>query len=411
MSLPERQPDTAGPLAGLLVVELGHFVAAPFAARLLADLGADVIKVEPPGGDPVRGWGMERNGNSIWWSVQGRNKRVITANLKSDAGRGVVLDLLRQSDVLIENFRPGQLARLGLSDEVLRAANPRLVIAHISGFGQTGPDRDRAGFGVIGEAIGGLRHLTNHALGTHDFPPVRVGVSIGDSITGMYAVIGILAALWQRDRAGGTGRGQPVDAALTESVLSLMEAMVPEYSLTGQIRQPVGARIPTAAPTSAYRSADGRWVIIAANSDPLFARFCALMGRPELARDPRFLDNRARLTNVEALDAIIEAWSRTQQAATLEKLLAEADIPSCRIFTVAEIAADRQFLVRGMVQEVEDPLVGPLLHPGIVPHMPEAPGQVRWTGRKVGADTEAVLADLLGLTAEQIAELRATEAI
>ena len=210
-----RQAPAVGPLAGLRVIELGHYVAAPFCARLLADLGAEVIKVEPPTGDPVRTWGLSKNGHSIWWSVHGRNKQAVTANLKSEEGRQLVLDLAERSDVVIENFRPGQLGRLGLSDELLRQTNQRLVIAHISGFGQDGPDKDRSGFGAIGEAMGGLRYLTNHTNGTTDLPPVRVGVSIGDSMAGMYAAIGILAALWQRDRDGGTERGQLVDVAST----------------------------------------------------------------------------------------------------------------------------------------------------------------------------------------------------
>lgn len=400
-----------GPLAGLRVIELGHFVAAPFCARLLADLGAEVIKVEPPTGDPVRSWGRTKDGQSVWWSVHGRNKLTVTANLKSPDGREVVLGLLRRSDVVIENFRPGQLARLGLPDGLMRAANPRLVIAHISGFGQDGPDCDRSGFGAIGEAMGGLRHLTNHAPGTTELPPVRVGVSIGDSMAGMYAAIGVLAALWQRDRAGGSGEGQPVDVALTEAVLSVMEAVVPEYGMFGEIREPSGARIPTTAPSSAYPSADGKWLIIAANSQPLFARLCELMRQPDLLTDPRFADNPQRVANVEALDSAIAAWTASMSAAEVEARLASANIPACRIYTAEDIANDRQYRARGMVREVDDPLLGKVLHPGVVPHLPEAQGGVRWTGRAIGADNPAVLSGLLGLSAERIEVLKARGAI
>jgi crotonobetainyl-CoA:carnitine CoA-transferase CaiB-like acyl-CoA transferase len=238
------KPDAGGGLLkDLRVLELGHFVAAPFAARLLADLGADVIKVEPPDGDPVRGWGEQIDGQSLWWSVHGRNKRCITANLKKPAARELILQLTGHCDVVIENFRPGQLHKLGLGADALRAARPDLIVAHISGYGQTGPYRDRAAFGVIGEAIGGLRHLSNHPPGTADLPPVRVGVSVGDSLAGLYAAFGVMAALWRRDASNrGDGSGRTLDVALTESVLSLMEGMLPEYGALGKVKQPMGGR-------------------------------------------------------------------------------------------------------------------------------------------------------------------------
>ena len=267
-----------GPLSGLRVLEIGHFVAAPFCTRLLGDLGADVIKIEPPGGDPVRQWGKQLDGNALWWSAHARNKRCITLNLKHPKARDIVLRLVESCDALVENFRPGQLAKLGLGKEALQQARPDLVIARISGFGQDGPYRDRAAFGVIGEAIGGLRHLTNHPPGTTDLPPVRVGISIGDSLAGLYAAFGIMAALWQRDRRGGDGRARTMDIALTEAVLSMMEGMLPEYGALGLVRQPTGSRIPTAAPSNAYPTQDGKWILIAANSDPLFAKLTALMG-------------------------------------------------------------------------------------------------------------------------------------
>ncbi len=396
-----------GPLSGLRVLELGHFVAAPFCTRLLGDLGADVIKVEPPTGDPVRQWGAQLEGNSAWWSLHGRNKRCITLNLKHPKAIQIVLRLAAGCDALVENFRPGQLAKLGLGDDVLRGARSDLVVAHISGFGQDGLYRDRAAFGVIGEAIGGLRHLTNHPPGSTDLPPVRVGISIGDSLAGLYAAFGIMAALWQRDRPGGDRRTRSLDVALTEAVLSMMEGMLPEYGALGVVRQPTGSRIPTAAPSNAYPTADGKWILIAANSDPLFAKLAALVGQPELARDLRFTGNRARVRNVEDLDQVIGAWTNRFSAAEVDRLLTEADIPCTQVYTAAEIAADPQFRERGMVRDVEDPLLGArLLHTGIVPHLPEDPGTIRWPGPAIGAHTDEVMREILGLGPAEVQALR-----
>lgn len=395
-------------LSGLRVLEIGHFVAAPFATRLLGDLGADVIKIEAPGGDPARQWGEQLDGNSLWWSMHGRNKRSMTLNLKHPRAREIVLALIPHCDALIENFRPGQLARLGLSPETLRAARPDLVIGHISGYGQTGPYRDRAAFGVIGEAIGGLRHLTDHAPGTSDLPPVRVGVSVGDSLSGLYAVIGVLGALWQRDRAAGDGIGRTVDVALTESVLSLMEGMLPEYGALGKIKQPTGGGIATAAPTNAYPTADGGWMLIAANSEPLFAKLMTLIGRHELIGAEGYAGNQQRVANVVALDAMIGDWTRRYDAGALEALLKDADIPSSKVYTAADIAADPQYRERGMVREVADPhFAEPVLQTGVVPHVVEAPGEVRWAGPAVGAHSAEVLGELLGMDADAIAALRA----
>ena len=406
------QDAVGGPLSGLRVLEIGHFVAAPFCTRLLADLGADVIKIEPPGGDPVRQWGRQVNGQSLWWSMHGRNKRSITLNLKHPKAVDIVLRLAAGCDALVENFRPGQLAKLGLGEEALRRARPDLVIAHISGFGQDGPYRDRAAFGVIGEAMGGLRHLSDHPPGVSDLPPVRVGISVGDSLAGLYAAFGIMAALWKRDRhGGGDRRGRTLDVALTESVLSLMEGMLPEYGALGTIRQPTGSRIPTAAPSSAYPTADGKWILIAANSDPLFARLAKLMGRPELAEDPRFKGNQLRVRNVEALDAIIGEWTAKVPAAELDRRLSEADVPSTLVYTAAEIAADPQYRARGMVRDVEDPQFGQTLHAGVVPHVPDDPGAIRWPGPPVGAHTEEVMGEMLGLQPADIEALRREGAI
>ena len=413
MSETASQPASpTGPLAGLRVLELGHFVAAPFCTRLLADLGADVVKVEPPGGDPVRQWGQLVDGHAPWWSMHGRNKRSVTLNLKHPEARAIALALAARSDVLVENFRPGQLDRMGLGDAALRAARPDLVVAHISGFGQDGPYRDRAAFGVIGEAIGGLRHLCNHPAGTTDLPPIRIGISIGDSLAGLYGAFGIMAALWRRDAArGGDGRGRTLDVALTDSVLSMMEGLLPDYGVLGTVREPAGSRIPTAAPTSAYPCADGRWIVLAANSQPLFARLAALMGRPDLAADPRFVDNPARLAHVEALDGIIGAWTATLAAEACADRLAEADIPATLIFSAADVAADPQFRHRGMVREVEDPAFGrPVLQAGVVPRVIDDPGAVRWPGPAVGAHTREVLGEL-GIGEADIVALRARGAL
>jgi len=396
----------SGPLTGLRVLEIGHFIAAPFATRLLGDLGADVIKIEPPRGDPIRQWGIHVDGNSPWWSQHARNKRCITLDLKHPRAKEIVLGLAGVSDAVVENFRPGQLARMGLGPDVLRTARADLVIAHVSGYGQDGPDKDRAAFGVIGESIGGLRHLSDHAPGMSDLPPVRVGVSIGDSIAGLYAAFGVMSALWQRDRAGGDQRARSLDVALTESVLSMMEGMLPEYGVLGTVKQPTGSRIATAAPTSAYAASDGKWVLIAGNSEPLFARLVTAMGQSELAEDPRFIGNQARVENVDVLDRIIGEWTATFTSEALIDLLAEADIPSSLVYTAAEIAADPQYRHRGMVQEVEDPLFGEVLQSGIVPGVPEDPGRIRWPGPALGAHTDEVLGELLDMTPDDIEALR-----
>ena len=397
-------------LDGLRVLEIGHFVAAPFCTRLLADLGADVLKLEPLTGDPVRQWGEQIAGRSLWWSVHGRNKRSIALDLKSSDAAAIVLRLVAGCDVLVENFRPGQLEKLGMGDAVLRAAKPDLVVAHISGYGQTGPWRDRAAFGVIGEAIGGLRHLTNHPPDTYNLPPVRVGVSIGDSIAGLYAAFGIMSALWQRDRANGDRTGRSIDVALTESVFSMMEAMLPEYGKIGKIKQPTGGGIATAAPSNAYPTADGKFVLIAANSEPLFRRLAELIGRPDLPGDPRFSGNLARVENSPTLDALIGEWTGQMTAAELENALGQADIPSSKAYTAADAADDPQYRFRGMVREVEDPLLGKMLHAGIVPHIPESPGEIRWTGPEIGQHSAEILAEA-GYSPADIAAFRQSGAL
>lgn len=407
------QAETAkmrGVLEGVRVLEIGHFVAAPFCTRLLADLGADVIKVEPPQGDPVRRWGEMVEGNSLWWSMHGRNKRSIAIDIKSEAGRDIVRRLAAECDVVVENFRPGQLEKLGLGADVLRKARPGLIVAHISGYGQDGPYRNRAAFGMIGEAMGGLRYLTNHAPGTTDLPPVRVGVSIGDSIAGLYAAFGIVAALWQRD--AGDGHARTVDVALTEAVLSMMEGMLPEYGMLGKIKEPMGGGIATAAPTNAYPTRDGGWVLIGANSEPLFARLSGLMGRPELPGLAIYRDNPARVANSETLDAAIGDWTRQFDADDLVSMLNEADIPNARAYTSRDCVDDPQFQFRQMVREVDDPHFDkPVLHAGVVPHVRETPGGVRWPGPDIGQHGDEILSELLTMERNEIERLRAEGAL
>lgn len=388
--------ERTGALQGLKVVEIGHYIAGPFCTRILADLGAEVIKVEPPGGDPFRGWGAAINGNSVWFSIHGRNKLSIELDLKRD--RDVMLKLAARADVLVENLRAGQLERLKLAPEDLHAINPRLVIARISGYGQDGPYRDKPAFGAIGEAIGGLRHLTGHPAGSSDLPPPRCGISISDDLAGMYAAIGLLSALWERD-AAGTGKGRVIDVNLVDSVFSLMEGMLPEYAMDGRIRQPAGAAIPTASPTNTYPCADGKWLCIAGNSDLIFARLMAAIGRPEMAGDPAYATNGLRCANRTPLDEAIAAWTRTLPAKEAEDILDAADVPCSRLYDIADCAADPHFRARRAVQDIADPLLGQTLHPGPVIRMDgERPEDVvRWTGPACGAHTDHILHDLLGL--------------
>ncbi|MBJ6123819.1 CaiB/BaiF CoA transferase family protein [Microvirga splendida] len=397
------QPNDAEglPLEGLRVLEIGHYIAAPFATRLLADLGAEVIKIEPPvSGDPVRKWGAAEDGHTYWWSVHGRNKKCVTLDLKSEEGRALLKDLVAQSDALVENLRPGQLARLGFDDAQLHEIRRDLVICHVSGYGLTGPLADRACFGAIGEALGGLRHLSNHTPGTTDLPPVRVGISIGDSLAGLYAAIAVLAGLWSK-----SPKGRVADVALTESVLSVMEGVLPEYGATGLVREPSGGRISTAAPTNAFPTADGGWVLIAANSDALFRTLCEVMERPDMADDPCYRDNPARCRNVDALEAEIGAWTRRYDAKSLERRLAQADIPSSRVYTAADIAEDEQYNARRMVQWVDDPKLGKVLHPGTVPMFGSSSRDVRWTGPSIGAHNRDVYGGLLSLDEAQLDRL------
>jgi crotonobetainyl-CoA:carnitine CoA-transferase CaiB-like acyl-CoA transferase len=382
------------PLAGLRIVELGHYIAAPFATRLLADLGAEVIKVEPPEGDPVRGWGSAVDGNPVWFSIHGRNKLSVTLDLKAPADRAKLAALCARADGLVENFRPGYLERIGLGPAVLHAANPRLVIARISGYGQDGPYRDKPAFGAIGEAMGGLRHLTANP-GQTDFPPPRCGVSISDDLAGMYAALALVSACWGI-KGDPAAKGRIIDVDLVSSVFSLSEGMLPEYGLFGWVRQPQGAAIKTAAPTNTYPCADGKWLCIAGNSDLIFRRLMAAIGAPEMAAEPRFATNALRCDNVADLDTTIAAWTRTRSAAEAEAVLEAAEVPCSRLFDIADCATDPHFLARSLVMEVDDPLLGRVLHPAAPFRFDGIPPEamVRWTGPRAGAHNDQVFAEL-----------------
>ena len=387
------------PLAGLKVVELGHYIAGPFATRLLADLGAEVIKVEPPEGDPIRGWGSRHNGHPVWFSIHGRNKLSVTLDLKSAEGRARMLKLAGRADAMVENYRPGYLERIGLGPAALHQVNPRLVIARVSGYGQDGPYRDKPAFGAIGEAMGGLRHLTATPGVTEHAPP-RCGVSISDDLAGIYAALAVAAACWGI-KGDPAAKGRVIDVDLVSSVFSLMEGMLPEYGLNGAIRQPAGAAILTAAPTNTYLCADGKWLCIAGNSDLIYHRLMTLIGRTDLRDDPRMADNRGRCAHAKELDTAIGAWSRTLPAAQAQDMLEEADIPCSRLYDMRDCAEDPHFRARQTVMEVRDPLIGEtLLHPaapfrfdGIAP-----PEMVRWTGPAAGAHNDHVFCELLGET-------------
>ncbi|MFZ6761782.1 CaiB/BaiF CoA transferase family protein [Pseudoroseomonas sp. WGS1072] len=401
MTSPARPPATRLPLAGLpltglKVLELGHYIAGPFATRLLADMGAEVVKVEPPEGDPIRGWGSRHNGHPVWFSIHGRNKLSVTLDLKNPRDQARLLKLAARADALVENFRPGYLERIGLGPDRLREANPRLVIARVSGYGQDGPYRDKPAFGAIGEAMGGLRHLTANP-GQTELPPPRCGLSISDDLAGMYAAMAVVSACWGRD-AGEGGGGRTIDINLVDSVFSLSEGILPEYGLTGKIRQPAGAAIPTAAPTNTYPCADGKWLCVAGNSDFIFRRLMAAIGRPDLADDPRMADNGGRCAHAAELDAAIADWTRTLPAREAQERLEAVDVPCSRLFDIRDIAEDPHFLARDSVMSVDDPLLGPVLHPaapfrfdGVTPRE-----MVRWTGPAAGAHNEQVFQDWLG---------------
>ena len=388
-----------GPLAGLKVVEMGQLIAGPFAAKTLADFGADVVKIEPPGaGDPLRNWRLLKNGTSVWWQVQSRNKRSIALDLKQAEAQDIVRKLAGEADVLIENFRPGALEGWNLDPQQLIALNPRLVVLRISGYGQTGPYRDRPGFGVVGEAMGGLRHLS----GEPGRPPVRVGVSIGDTLAALHGVIGILMALHERQRSG---QGQVIDVALYEAVFNCMESLLPEYSASGVVRGPAGSALPGIAPTNAYLCSDGGYALIAGNGDSIYKRLMAAIGREDLGNDPELADNAGRVRRVAEIDAAIGEWTKTRTVGEVLQVLDAASVPAGRIYTVADIAADPHYAARGMLQQVRTNDGDTLTVPGIVPKLSRTPGRHARNAPALGQDTDTVMREI-GLSEQQIAALK-----
>jgi crotonobetainyl-CoA:carnitine CoA-transferase CaiB-like acyl-CoA transferase len=386
VSAAQSGPNGGGPLAGLRVIELGALLAGPFTGRLLGDLGAEILKVEAPGKpDPIRDWGKARyQGRSLWWPVQSRNKKCITLDLGAARGQELLLRLVEHVDVVTENFRPGTLERWGLGYERLSEVNPRVILARVSGYGQTGPYAERAGFASVAEAMGGMRYLN----GFPDEPPPRMHLSLGDSLAGMFAAQGILAALYWRDVAGG-GVGQVVDVSLMEASFAMLESTVPEYDRLGIVRGPQGTNLKGIAPSNIFKSRDDKWIVIAANADNVFRRLCAAIDRPELADDERFATHLARGDNQEEIEGIVADWARLHDAAEIDRVLNEAGVICGPIYTIADIFEDPQFKAREMLLEHVDPEFGPYIGPGIVPKLSRTPGAVRWSATRSTAACSA----------------------
>jgi crotonobetainyl-CoA:carnitine CoA-transferase CaiB-like acyl-CoA transferase len=401
-SIDRSRQAPCGPLAGVRVLELGSLIAGPFATRMMAEFGADVIKVEPPGtGDPLRDWGLHRcEGRPLWWPLQSRNKRLITLDLRRTEGQDLCRRLARCSDVVVENFRPGTLERWELGPERLLEENPGLIIARISGFGQTGPYAGRPGFASVGEAMGGLRYINGNP---GDAPP-RAGMSLGDSLAGMFALQGILLALHHRTANGGPG--QIVDASILESCFALLDQIVPEYGKLGVIREPSGTVLPHVAPSNVYRSRDEKWMVIAANGENLWRRLCVAMERSDLLSDERYRDLSGRVQRMEELDAAIAEWAGRHDAAEIERILSEAQVVFGPVYTVADLFADPHVQARDMLLSVEDPELGDLTMPGIVPKLSETPGAVRHAGAwELGAHNREIYGGLLGIGDDELEAL------
>lgn len=382
------------------MIEIGTLIAAPFAARMLAEFGAEVIKIEAMGqGDPLRKWRKLHEGTSLWWYLQSRNKKSLALDLKSPEGLGLIKQLLGDADVLIENLRPGGLEKLGLGWDVLHALNPKLTLVRISGYGQTGPYRDRPGFGAIGEAMGGIRYTT----GNPDSPPARVGVSLGDSLASLHAVIGALMSLLRVKT--GQGEGQVVDVSLAESVFNLMESLVPEYDMLGHVRERSGGALPGIAPSNTYLTADGAYVVIAGNSDPIYKRLMHTIGRADLAEAPEFAHNDGRAAKSGLLDAAITHWTSSLPIDQVLSALEAAEVPAGRIYSVADIVSDPHYQARDMLLNAQLPGGVSVKMPGIVPKLSETPGGVNWQGPTLGQHTDDILGSL-GLTGADIQRLK-----
>ena len=387
------------PLANLKVIEMGQLIAGPFAAKTLADFGADVIKIEPPNvGDALRKWRLLKDGTSVWWQVQSRNKRSLSLDLKQPEAQDIVRTLIAEADILIENFRPGTLEGWGLDPEHLLKLNPKLIILRISGYGQTGPYRDKPGFGLVAEAMGGLRHLTAEPGRV----PVRVGVSIGDTLASLHGVIGILLALQARQQ---TGQGQIIDIALYEAVFNCMESLLPEYSAFGEIRQAGGSALPGIAPSNAYRCADGGYVLIAGNGDSIFKRLMGLIGRTDLANDSALANNDGRVARVAELDQAIGLWAKTKTTDQTLQLLDSAAVPAGKIYTVADIANDPHYKARGNIQTIQMRDGSKLDVPGVIPNLSSTPGSIKTLAPDIGENTDEILRSI-GLTDAQLTSLK-----
>ena len=402
------------PLDGIKVIELGQLIAGPFAGKIFAEFGAEVIKIETPaadghpGGDPLRQWRKLHNGTSLWWYVQARNKKSVTVNLRLAEGQEIVRNLARDADIVIENFRPGTMEKWGLGYERLVAENPGLIMLRLSGFGQTGPNRDQAGFGAIGESMGGLRYLTGYP----DRAPVRSNLSIGDSLASLHGVIGAMMALHHRNMNGGrvSGKGQVVDVALYEAVFSMLESTLPEFDMYGVVRERSGSNLSGIVPSNTYLTKDRQHVLIAANGDSIFKRLCAAMGRDALGSDPTLVDNAGRAKRAEELDAVIGGWVAEHDAVALLVILDRAQVPNGKIYSIADIARDPQYLAREMIRQFTLNDGTTLKLPGIVPKLSDTPGDINWIGPELGAHTEEVLR-AHGYDATAIAELRRTKVI
>ena len=397
-------PPSPAALAGVRVIEMGQLIAGPFAGKTLGEFGADVVKIEPPGaGDPLRNWRLIKNGTSVWWQVQSRNKRSVAIDLRAPEGQQLARQLIAEVDVLIENFRPGTLEGWGLSPDELHALNPGLVILRISGYGQTGPYRDLPGFGVIGEAMGGLRHLTAEPGRV----PVRVGVSIGDTLAALHGVIGVMMALYHRKVNGGAG--QVIDVALHEAVFNVMESLLPEYSAFGAVREAAGSALPGIAPSNAYACQDG-WVLVAGNGDSIFKRLMTTIGRNDLGTAPDLADNAGRVARVAEIDAAIGAWTHGKTVQQVMDALGAARVPAGKVYTARDIAEDPHYRARDMILRQATRDGDTVEVPGIVPKLSATPGTVRASAPHVGDDTDSVLREM-GLSSEQIAALRDKEII
>jgi crotonobetainyl-CoA:carnitine CoA-transferase CaiB-like acyl-CoA transferase len=391
-----------GPLQGVRAIEFGQLLAGPYVGTLLGDFGAEVIKIEPPPkGDAMREWGrLRHNGRSMWWSILARNKRSVTLNLRVEEGQRIARQLAERCDVVVENFRPGTMERWGLGPDDLHAGNPGVIYARVTGYGQTGRYRDRPGFASAGEAISGLRYINGYP----GQAPPRYGISIGDTLAAQSAFAGILLALYARDARGA--EGQVIDASITDACFAVTESTVLEYEKTGVVREPTGPRLPKIAPSNVYRSKDGRWVVIAANHDTLWRRLAALIGKPELADDPRFDSHRARGENEDLLDELIGEWAAQYTAAELDRIVNEAGVVCAPVYSAADVYADPYFRERGLLIQYEDAVHGTVTAPGVIPQLAGTPGQVRAPASwELGADTDAVLAEL-GFDGEEIARLR-----